>query len=221
MLSFETKDNWTLSLTVSVAAAPSTFNATKTSACGVMLEFLTWLNHAARPWFGTRTFDWHATRNGDSAIEFTITCTGTFFLDAVAGSCVTRLGFVAGGPYTQTTGTGATGTAAPQRWVLRSADPSPKSHGDTSAQGSVSRDNTSTCAIRPIVECAETKFDNARRESVLNDCTNPRAAYLSDQNYNSAAHVVTSSGWNRYNIGAITPTRKSGILWRTQIEAYR
>ena len=221
MLSFETNHNWTLGLTVSVAAAPSTFAATKKSACGVMLEFLAWLNAGARPWFGTRTFDWRATRNGDSAIEFTITCSGTFSIDAVSGTCAARLGFVAGGPYTATTGTGATGTSAPLQWRLDSADPSPQGGIDTSAQGSVWRDSPATCAIVPRVEAIETKYDNARRESEQNNCTNPRAAYLSDPSFNTALHVAPSTHWNRYQIGKIQPKRLTGIRWQVAFEVAR
>ena len=223
MISFETSDNWTIGVTFSVAGAPAAFNvASATSAIGVMIELLAWLNDAARPWVGAIVFSWRAQRHSvNSGIRFIIDATANFSITGVSADWVARMGLDVGGPWSTQTGNSATGTVAPMRWVLRSADPSPQGTGDQSGVGGVFSARPSTCAIRPIVECAENPTDNARRESLLNYCTNPRAAYLSDQNFNISVNMASQTGWNRYQIGAITPQRKSGILWLTSIAATR
>lgn len=223
MISFETDDSWAIGATFDVGGAPGAFNVVSaTSAVGVMLEWLAWANDGARPWFGAIVFSWRAQRHvTNSGIQFIIDATANFSITGVTANWVARMGLDVGGPWATQTGNSASGTVAPLRWALRSADPTPLGAIDIGGAGSVFGQRPSTAAIRPIVEAAETQVDNARRESLLFHCTNPRAAYLSDQNYNTAPTIATQTGWNRYQIGKIAPTRRTGIRWHTTIEATR
>lgn len=221
MISFETTHSWVAGVTISVAAAPATFTATKKAAVGIMIEFAAWLNAGARPWFGARTFDWRAIRDAKSRITFQLFANGNFSIDAVSGTWTARMGFVVGGPFATITGAAATGTAAPLQFRLDSADRAPSDRADTSGLGAVFRDAPATAAIKPRIEMIETTIDHVSREITLNTASNPRAAWLSDPVYDYATHTASSTGWNRYQIGKITPSRKAGHRWQTAVEAAR
>lgn len=221
MLSFETMDNWAISATFKVGADSATFTGTQASAIETMLALAAWLNDAGRAWFGVAVFSWSASRHTvNSGARFTLAATSAFSITAVSADWVARMGLDVGGPWSSQLGNSAGGTVAPLGFSLHSDDPTCPGNGGISGFGALAARRASTASRRPVVEAIETPTDNARRESIVATCSNPRAAWLHDQNY-SRNGVASALGWNRYSIFAITASAIDGIRWRVGFEATR
>lgn len=210
MLYLTTKDSWTFSVTVTVAAYAaqtytnlSGYNNARLASQG----FLWWLNDGARPWSGVVTWQLATARSSTSGERYTYSCGNIFTLTGGAAAC---LGLAAGayaGSATSTTD--AAGTWRPSvrisvRSFARSVDA-----GDASGTGATRPGSPGAGLYRPTIEAIGDATDAARLSAILAQSASPRIVQI---------YEVESAAWRTLSLGEVQRSR-AGTDYRFDMTA--
>lgn len=179
MLSIETREDWSFTITVQVGAAIATWTNTSSSAQSAIDSFCTWASAAARPWPDSVAFSWvwqRSATTGGALLTVTSSVASTL---TIAANGVARLGIPSGAgtvhPATQpASGTWAPGPAG-MLGVVRDL-PFSADTGDASATGAVRTGVPALFGRAPAISAVGDGLDNARLVSILRLASNPRRA---------------------------------------------
>lgn len=205
MLYLTTRDSWTFSVTVTVAALPAatyTNAATDNNARLSSIAFLAWLKNAARPWFGTVTWTLSTARSSTSGMRYTIACGANFTLTGGAATC---LGLAAGayvGLATSTTD--AAGSWWPSVPISIRGYSRNVAMGDTSGTGAVRPGSPGSGLYVPTVEAIGDGADAARLSAILAKSATPRIVQM---------YQTNTASWLTLAMGDVQRSR-NGVDYR-------
>lgn len=200
MVYVATTDNWAFSVTVTVgayAAQTYTNSASNNNAHLASQALLTYLNAAARPWFGVVTWQLAASRSSTSGTRYTYGCGNIFTLSGGAATC---LGLAAGAYAGSATST----TDAAGSWYPK-VRPSVRSYaryvdtGDANGAGAVRPGSPGASLYRPSVEAIGTGTDAARLAMVLKAAASPRIA---------SVYQAATDRWLSLSLGEVQRSRE-------------
>lgn len=199
MFAVSTRDTWTFSVTVNVAAFGAATYTNALSANNAQLAsaaFLLWLNNAGRPWAGGATWTRTMARSATSGLRYTFACGLIFSLTGGAATCLGLAGGAYAGSATSTTD--AAGTWSPKvRIAVRSWGRFVEA-GDSAAAGVVRPGSPGQGANQIQIEANATATDASKLAYVLGQSSTPRTA---------SVYQVHTGTWRDVALGEVQRSR--------------
>ena len=177
MLALSTTGNWSLFIDTTCDGNPAEMyesTGDETDAYTAITAYVTWLNNAARAWYGAATFSWSYARSDYAGARLTLAWTGGVNFAMDAGGLAT-LGFDADSSNTSLTAIAdAVGTWAPTVPLAVRGYARSLKDGDAESAGAVRPGVPGLGHRQPAIEAIGKAIDAARVAFVLATAATPR-----------------------------------------------
>jgi hypothetical protein len=212
MLSIETTEAWSWTITVQIGAAVDTYTNAERSAFDTVTAFVAWASAAARPWADTVSWRWSwsmdaSTGGATLSLGSTDNATLTMSVGATA-----RLGIASGvgTVFAGTTAASGTWSPGPVGLLTVAVDlPFLGDDGAASGTGAVRSGVPGLAGRRPVMAGVCDALQHARLISILRLASTPRRGWVYQR------HTDT---WIDVAIGGYTRAAVNSLWWQVTFE---